>query len=529
MQWPRAVNLLSRMMTVGVLGGAITLVRVSFVSGADLAAPPQGAARPKIVRVVPGDGALDVGAVAEIRIRFDQPMDPTRGALDWKLPGEAGFRVRGALRYEPDTHEFVLPVYLTPGRKHEVTVNRDEPFKQGGFEGFRSASGLEAASSTWSFTTAERPDAGEGPAPRVVSITPRPDTEIALLTPLEVTFDRPMDPTSYGLAPVGADPFDSSRKPKLQGRADYDDRACRFTLLVKLPAQWNGEFRLEGFRDADGVKAGPITLKYRTLRTPLAPALQQKIERAGRGPSPELRRIVARVRDARRGLTSVSEQVLTTMTIGTLPDWHYRYDLKGASFKMHGARKFVANIDGVMGIPFRIGSDGRTCWFRAKDTVVELPFEQVDEKNLLFCDPFHADGDDDVDHVIRDRKLEYLGEAVIRERRCFQIRSCDIKFLTADITTPMVTWLIDAETFLPVRVEMDDTFAMDFLDVRINEPIRDEDFRPSVAPDVNASKVDPLPDGYTRRFLNVNDGSGGRMSVRWGMKGPKGTNSSGLN
>jgi hypothetical protein len=40
---------------------------------------------------------------------------------------------------------------------------------------------------------------------------------------------------------------------------------------------------------------------------------------------------------------------------------------------------------------------------------------------------------------------------------------------------------------------------------------------------------EPLAEGYTRRFLNVHDGSDGRMSVRWGMKGPKGTRSGGLN
>jgi hypothetical protein len=196
---------------------------------------------------------------------------------------------------------------------------------------------------------------------------------------------------------------------------------------------------------------------------------------------------------------------------------------------MQGDRKFVAIIDGVMGMPFRIGSDGTTCWFRARDRIVEIPFDQVEEKHLHFCDPFDANGADDVDRVIRDRKLEYLGESIIRGRRCYQIRSYDIKFLTADITTPMIQWSIDAETLMPVRVERDDTIATDYLDVRINEPIPDEEFRPTVAPDLRAEKVGPLPEGYTRRFLKVDDGTGGRMSVRWGMTGPKGTNSSGLN
>ena len=76
---------------------------------------------------------------------------------------------------------------------------------------------------------------------------------------------------------------------------------------------------------------------------------------------------------------------------------------------------------------------------------------------------------------------------------------------------------------------MDDSLAMDYLDVRINKPISDEEFRPPFGPDLRKAQLDPLDEGYTRRFLNVNDGTGGRMSVRWGKTGPKGWSSSGLN
>ena len=61
------------------------------------------------------------------------------------------------------------------------------------------------------------------------------------------------------------------------------------------------------------------------------------------------------------------------------------------------------------------------------------------------------------------------------------------------------------------------------------EPIPDEEFQPALIQSFQLENPGALPKGYTRRFLNANDGTGGRMSVRWGMKGPKGTNSSGLN
>jgi hypothetical protein len=41
--------------------------------------------------------------------------------------------------------------------------------------------------------------------------------------------------------------------------------------------------------------------------------------------------------------------------------------------------------------------------------------------------------------------------------------------------------------------------------------------------------TEPMRAGFTRRFLDVSDVSNGRMSVRWGMRGPKGTMASGRN
>ena len=69
----------------------------------------------------------------------------------------------------------------------------------------------------------------------------------------------------------------------------------------------------------------------------------------------------------------------------------------------------------------------------------------------------------------------------------------------------------------------------DYRYTRINEPIPDEEFQPQTGPGVQLKDPLPLDEGYTRRFLNVVDGTNGRMSIRWGRKGPKGTYSSGLN
>ena len=57
---------------------------------------------------------------------------------------------------------------------------------------------------------------------------------------------------------------------------------------------------------------------------------------------------------------------------------------------MQGERAFVAEVDMNLGVPFRVGCDGTTCWWRMPDMVRTTPLETIAEKNLCFCDPFDA-------------------------------------------------------------------------------------------------------------------------------------------
>ncbi|MHC4404432.1 MAG: S41 family peptidase, partial [Planctomycetota bacterium] len=152
--------------------------------------------RPRVVAVSPADGATDVEPVTEIRLRFDRPMDPLVGKLEWELAGGVdsgpagvgGVRLRQAPRYVSETHEFVIPVVLSPGR-HCLLVNRvfggEEP------SGFLSDDGVAAASYRWRFTVADFPKRTEAPKPRVVSVDPPTGSETAVYTPIRIGFDRP--------------------------------------------------------------------------------------------------------------------------------------------------------------------------------------------------------------------------------------------------------------------------------------------------------------------------------------------------
>src|SRR5262249_15563743 len=273
----------------------------------------------------PADGATDVPPLTEIRLRFDRPMDRTSTSLVWGPPRvPAGFRLRGEGRYAEATREVILPVQLAPGRKHEVTANSEgfPPGKDDDWGGFRSTARVAAMRSRWSFTT-PAPAAKDGKAPRATAVAPPADTEVAVLTPLEVTFDRPMDPLAYGLRVPDSPGIE--RQPELLGRPAYDPARHRFTLLTRLPPNWNGEVRLEGFRGQDGVEAEPVIVKYRTQRTVLSEAQRARVEEAGR--SAELRQLIERVRKARRELTSVSEEAVWTIFSAEdrAPGWYHSY------------------------------------------------------------------------------------------------------------------------------------------------------------------------------------------------------------
>ena len=518
--------------TAGLMAGAEVLAGEPPPGGAGSAAMQEGPGRPRIVQVVPADGATGIDPVTEIRIRFDRPMDPTRMVLEWAW-GDAGFRLRGDVRYSADTHEFIIPVQLTPGAQHRITSGREHPIRPGAFEGFESADHVVADPRAWSFTTA-KPEAGGGPPPRLVSVSPPPDVEVARVTRLDLTFDRPMDPAGYGFRLVDPDGID--RQVALIGRADYDRATHRFAMWMSLPANWNGELALRGFRGQDGVEAEPIMLKYRTRRRVLSESVRPEGE--GADPSSEvLRRLVEKVRDARRKLTSVSEEVLTTAIVGpSSPDWYQRLDAQGSRFAMQGDRKFSGEVDALMGTPLRVGSDGERCWWRGVEIEAIVPFEDVADKNLAICDAFDANGPADAARIIRDRRLEYVGEAVVRGRPCHRIRSWNLENLENGIGT-ILEWSIDSDTFLPARVEVvlvglcPSSHTIDFTYSRVNQPIPVEAFRPETDPAAPRSNrvSGTLPEGYTRRFLTVKDGSDGRISVRWGMTGPKGAMSGGLN
>ena len=161
------------------------------------------------------------------------------------------------------------------------------------------------------------------------------------------------------------------------------------------------------------------------------------------------------------------------------------------------------------------------------------PYDVMDEKNVVICDPFHPQ-EGDIGSLIERLNLQYLGEEKLNGRPCYVLESWQSSLLHNERVTCTVTrWWIDAETHRPLRLMQDWGLGLRtircFKYERVNEAIPDSEFSPPVIVGLSASEPEPLGEGYHTRFLNVIDGSSGRMSVRWGKYGETKRSSSGLN
>jgi len=67
-----------------------------------------------------------------------------------------------------------------------------------------------------------------------------------------------------------------------------------------------------------------------------------------------------------------------------------------------------------------------------------------------------------------------------------------------------------------------------FIYTTVNQKIDDSQFKPVFAEGTEQKEPQYTTEGYDKRFMNVMDGSGGKMSVRWGRSGPAGSSGSGL-
>lgn len=113
--------------------------------------PAWEAQRPRVVKTVPANGAMDVDpATDEIRVTFDKPM--TDENWSWVQSSAETFpESAGDVHYLDDMRTCVMPVKLEPGRRYVVWFNSAE------FQSFKDGEGRPAVPDLLVFQTGERP------------------------------------------------------------------------------------------------------------------------------------------------------------------------------------------------------------------------------------------------------------------------------------------------------------------------------------------------------------------------------------
>lgn len=495
-------------------------------------APPSTSAdAPKVVSVFPADGAGNVPCEATIKIRFDQPMSFDKITLEWEIDQEAptGFRLRGEPSYDAARNEFFIPVFLEPGKKHSLVVNKkDYPESENhrfGKAGFSSESGLAAKSFSWSFNTADVPQANAGPIPKIVDVSPASGTEVALSTTLRVQFDQPMDPDWFGFEPrTGYWRADF----RVSGDIAYDPETFEFFIPLTFPPNWNGDVSPAGFRSAKGVMAEPGTFLYRTRSKPISDEQIAAISAAGRNAG--LVQTLEKIQRRYESIKSVKVDVLSTNATW----WHDKLwarsvEVTRTSFARDG-EKYFGDVSVIMKLKggFLIGSDGNKCWWRYGNDLVVGPMDQIDIKEVSIASPFNGFSGRTIQQIIEEEKLEYLGVHTAGGKSFHRIRSwASVNENSNFPSAEPIIWSFDTETLLLAKVRHH--YEMKFVYQSLDAPLPESLFAPPDSAGLTIQEIEPLRDGYNKRFLRISDGSKGRMSLRWGQYGEGGTYGSGFN
>jgi hypothetical protein len=355
----------------------------------------------------------------------------------------------------------------------------------------------------------------------------------------------------------------------LRGPIQYNPENNEFVFPVQLTSAATHRIQLAAerspgasnhreFLSADGAEALPHTWEFRTreLRPQENGQKVAGIEAGSRaalngpddiaresariteaGTAEPLRRLVARVRERRRALKSLVETVRDRSYTTNQPWWFHTLEVeRSARFWWQGKAQFRADASRFFfpGVPLLVGGDDRRCWSRIGEQFVTAAADAIAVKNVFFGDPLFAARDLTDEAIIGEMKLEYLGEEQYGDANCYRLRSWT--FRPASENSParfdFHDWLIDAKTLLPVVYEEFSSGAplrFEFNYERIDEELPAEIFEPPTDTGIEPVDPEPLGEGFDKYFLNAMDGSAGRISVRWGKTGKRGTHSSGLN
>ncbi len=486
--------------------------------------------RPRVISVSPQNGASEIATDSELRVAFDRPMSPNSVKIEFE---RGGYIDIGDIHYDPGTFQFTIPIQLAAGERHRVYVNgRSKLPGSLRDRGFRSVGGIGSNRYVWQFETRPETPNSDGEAPQVVSVSPASGETAACLTLLRIQYDRPMDPKAYAIEDLG----DTSGRgrARILHRVEYDQDSSTFVVPIEMPPEQENHFSLVGFRSTEGVESPPYELHLNTKSEPISAEHEKQLDEAGK--DPRLFSTLTQMRRTREAITSLSEVVHTIRQDYVRGRRLSRgLNADGAIFKLSDGGRIYGDISEIMGSAFLVAADGEHCWHywygKEQERLSLEPYDAVGHKNVSLADPFGL-LERDIQEAIDALHLEYRGLVSDSLGSWHLLRSTTCSLFGGPSTRAQIAeWWIDASTMLPdllMQYYRGSSSQRVFEYVSINQPIPSEDFRP-IGFDRLTPQTIPLEEGLDTHFLDLRDGADGHMTVRWGLMGPAGRNSSGLN
>jgi serine/threonine protein kinase len=483
--------------------------------------------QPKVIWVSPADGADNVDPQQDLRIRFDQPMNPNDMNLMWS---SGGFLSHGQFQYNPARNEFDIPLQLVPGKTNKLMAS------WAGM-GFRNTNSIPAEEFDWQFTTKPSAPKPGAPKPNVVQISPEPGEPKSVLTMLEITFDQPMT-LDHGF-PWLRDRGASFNLPGIVPDISFAPSGRRLTVPLMLPPDNETKLTLEGFHSADGVASDPVVVRCEIGTNNFSGQQLKYISTAAK--DPKLTQLLSSMKTSRAGLASGIETV-KYISLDQEQEAFNGITAYTATFKWQGTNQFYEDISEVMGMgkAFILASDGQTCWMFSEDppgsrrSLMSSPVAAIAGFNASIADPFNL-AHNSVQSAIEKGNLVYEGQTQLDGRPYYQVSSWLVNQTGNDsfpVSVARTKWWIDSETFLPAQVirYISGRQVFRFKYEGLNQPLPAADFQSPATPGTKSEHWFDKKLGTNEvLFLKINDGSDGQMSGRIGKRGPNGEQSSGLN
>jgi len=232
-----------------------------------------------------------------------------------------------------------------------------------------------------------------------------------------------------------------------------------------------------------------------------------------------------------------------------------RWGTSQATFRFQGKNQWFADISELLAIEaYQTGCDGKTEWSfvipHQGGGVGPTSYEtrnlvDIKEISLSFLDPFGFLDEpvESLEETMEEQGFRYFGEEEIEgvKRHLF---GRAIQHTPDGTYTTLIEITLNSETLLPdtVRNQIDGTFnsgdepqPMSLKEMRIFDFVSTNKELPDTAflPDRTGGAVPVMKEqpgeGYDTFFVHINDGSGGRISVRSkGQRGPQAAWSGGL-